>query len=371
MLRRVYCINFLDAFIVGVTSVAVPLMMLHYGIDVAAIGLAFSLSPIARIIFRLAGGAATDSLGERAMYVATSACNFLQPIFYFLSPTAMGFAAGRAVDGARESLVSSVNRVSVLALAPGKEHFGLAGMMSGRFIYQALGSLAVGMLFAAGGFDFILFAIAALALFMVALSLRVKNTHPHGEKIRLSDFSLAGKQRTYFEAMGMMVVGAILYPVMLYLAMPLYFSQNGYSPSEVGLYFAAYFLILGGIMSFFSHKSAKTGAIAAAGAAIFTLSLLGMLFLPQYLPAMFLFMAFGDGCLALPWEEACYIAMKGSRKRATDLAVAMTPAGVAIFLSYAASGFAIEAFGFAPIFILSAISLIAFAAWGVRLSKMK
>jgi len=371
MLRRIYDLNFFDAFIAGATAVAVPLMMLESGIGAAAIGIAFSLAAGARIIFRLFGGAAADTLGERKMYFAASLCNLLQTLFYYFTPTAIGFTLGKAMDSARDSVMSSLGRVSVLAATPQKEHFGLAGMMSGRFAYNALGSLAVGVLFASGGFPLVLCALAAIATFMLFLSLGVKNRHPHGNAIRLSDFSFGGRRREFYEAVGVMLLGAALYPVMLYFAVPLYFEANGHSASDIGIYFAAYFLILAATMNALSHRGARTGTVAAAGTAIFVLSLSGMVLFPQFMPLLFLIMAFGDGCLGLLWEEACFVAVKRSRRKAIDLSVALTPASIAISLSFAVSGFAVEEYGFAPIFALAALSLVGFAAWVVRLSKMK
>jgi len=372
MLKRLYSVNFFDAFITGAMTVAIPLMMLYYGVDIAAIGLVFSLSPLVKMAVRLIAAAVADSAGERIVYILTSICNLAQSLCYGLFPSAPGFAAGKSVDGARESLVFSVNRVSIMAVAPHRGHFALAGMMSGRSFYNAIGSLFVGILFAAGGFDLILSLAAALSLFMLLLSFGVKNTGRHGCKTRLSDFSPFGKSRRFYEATKTLAIGGSCYVTMLYFAMPLFLTLNGFSLGEIGAFYAGYFMVLGITLNFLSHRQVSTKTAAVFGTIVFVACFLGMMFVDGWLiPALFLAMAVGDGCLGLLWEEANYLAIKDSKKQAIDLALAGTPAGIAVFFVSAFSGFAIKEFGFAPLFFLTALSLIGFSAMCVRLNGMK
>ena len=87
MLKRLYAINFVDAFIVGVITVIVPLLMLERGIDIATIGLVFAAAPLAKAAMRLASSALADSLGDRIVYVMSSASDFLQSLSYLFSKT--------------------------------------------------------------------------------------------------------------------------------------------------------------------------------------------------------------------------------------------------------------------------------------------
>jgi hypothetical protein len=65
-----------------------------------------------------------------------------------------------------------------------------------------------------------------------------------------------------------------------------------------------------------------------------------------------------------------YIGGKGSKKRATDLTLLVTPSYVLNALALAVSGAAVAIFGFAPFFALLAATEIGFAAWCLRLSRM-
>lgn len=372
MLRRLYAINFIDAFIAGATTVIVPLLMLDRGIDLATIGIVFALAPLAKAVVRLAGAAIADSAGDRVIYIFSSAADFLLSIAYLISTTAAGFAAGKLLDGARESAIWSAVRPSLMAASPEKKHFVLADMLSGRLVYNAAGSLAVGALFAFGGYGLPLLALVVLSAYLVFSSLQLKNFHKAESHVRLSDFSPFGRSRKFYEIAGVFTLGGVLYHSAFYVLMPIYFSMLGFTLGEIGLIYAGYFLILGGTLHIITHRKVETPKAAVAGAAIFCAGLAGVaLAPPQLIPYFFLSMAFGDACLAMLWEQMNYIGAKESRKRATDLSLLIMPCLVVTILATAGSGVAAGAFGFAPIFALVALTEIGFAAWCVRLAGMK
>jgi len=371
MLKRIYCLNFLDAFIVGITIVIVPLLMLDRGIDIAAMGIAFSLAPLFGILVRLASAFAAETVGEKPLYALNALCNFAQAAVYFFARSASWFSLGKILDGTRSSLIFSVNRKSVMAAAPGRKHFALAGMTSGRVFYEALGSFAVGLLFAFGGFGILLSLIASLSLFMLLISLGVKNTHSATEHVRLADFSPFGKSRLFYESASALIVGGSVYVCMLYLLIPLFFASAGFTLGEIGGLYAGYFVICGIVLNVLSHKNVGTKRAAMVGALIFTVALCGMaLGSRELLPFFFLLMAFGDGCLGILWEEINYLVARKSRKRSVELALLDTPFNIANIIFFGASGFVVAAFGFLPFFALFAISEIIFAVWCVRLSKL-
>jgi len=372
MLRRLYTINFIDAFIAGVTTVLIPLLMLERGIDVVTIGLVFAAAPLAKIVIRLAGAAIADSLGDRIIYVASSVSDFLLSITYLVSSTATGFAAGKLLDGARESLIWSAIRPSLMAAAPEKRHFILADLLSGRLVYNAFGSLAVGILFVFGGYDLPLLAIAVLSIYAVFSSLRMKNIHKAETHVRASDFSPFGRSQRFYETAGAFTIGSILYVVSVYMVLPLYFYMKGFSLGEIGLFYAGYYLINGSVLHIISRHKVGTMIAAVAGTATYCLGLSGVVLAPHALiPVFFLIMASGDAGLAILWEEINYSVTKSSRKRATDLAVILIPSQIGVMIASGAAGIAIATIGFAPIFALLALSEIIFSAWCVRLSRMK
>lgn len=371
MVKRIFSLNFLDAFVFGITTIIVPLLMLERGISVAAIGIVFALAPVAKIAVRLVSAAAADAFGERPFYFLNAAANFIQaPIYLFASGAGL-FAAGKLVDGARESFIWAVNRTSVMHHAPDRGHFALGSLVSGRAAYFALGSLAAGLLFPLGGFGLVLSLAGAIGLAMLFLSTGTRNT-PHRQRARLSDFTFLGRERRFYETLGALSCGGSFYTVILYFLVPLMLKLSGFSLWQIGIAYAAYFLVFALVLNVISHVKATGGAVAAAGVAIFAFCLLGMSFGgTQYLPYFFVFMAVGDGCLALLWEEINYLQARLSSRRSTEIALLNTPPNVATLVISAASGFAVESFGFAPILLLGAASMAAFAAWSVRLSGMK
>lgn len=369
MVKRVFTLNFLDSFVVGITTVIVPLLMLERGIGVAAIGLVFAFSPIAKVAVRLISAAAADAFGERLFYTLNAASNFLQAPIYFLSTGALGFGIGKVVDGARESFIWAVNRSSIMHAAPGRKHYAMGGLVSGRAVYFAVGSLAIGLLFPLGGYNLLLALVAAIGIAMAAISLEVKDT-PHRAKIRLSHFHFLGRERRFYETAGALTVGSTLYSVILYFLLPLFFKLQGFSLSEIGLLYAGYFLLFGVVLNYISHRGMTSRKAALIGALAFAASLCGIGLAQSWMvPYLFLLMAVGDAHLGLLWEEVIYLQAKGSNRRSTEIALLHTPSMLAIFAASGVSGFVVEEFGFAPLFLAGAASLALFGAWCVRLGS--
>jgi len=372
MLKRLYTINFIDAFIVGAMTVLVPLLMLDRGIDIATIGIVFALAPLAKAVVRLAGAGMADMHGDRVVYISSSVFNFLQSVAYMVSTTATGFAAGKFLDGARESFLWSVVRPSLMAAAPEKKHFAFTDLLSGRFAYNAIGSLAVGALFAFGGYELPLAVMVALSTYVLFSSLKLRNFHKAGTHAKWSDFTPFGRSRKFYEIAGAFALGSALYSVAFYMLLPLYLNMQGFTIGEIGIFYAGYFLIIGAALHFLSHHRIGTAKSAIGGGAIYCVGITGVVMAPHALiPVFFLLMAFGDAGLAMLWEELNYIGGKESRKRATDLSLLVTPSFFGVVAASAVSGAAVAAFGFAPMFALLAISEIGFAAWCMRLSGMK
>ena len=371
MVKKIFTLNFLDSFVFGVTTIAIPLLMLERNISIAAIGLVFSLAPIAKMLVRLAAAGLADAAGERWFYVLNGLANFFQSVAYALSNSPLGFGLGKAIDGARESFIWAVNRSTIFSQQPERRHFATASMVSGRAVYFAFGSLAVGLLFPFGGYVPVLVFCAVIGLAMAAISLSVKNTQ-HRERVRLSDFSLLGRERRFYETVGAITFGSSFYMVILYLMVPIFFKLSGYPTEQIGLLYAIYFLIFGVAMNLLSHRKVSSRWSAIIGAVIFILSLFGMGFAPAGLvPYFFLFMAVGDAHLGVNWEEIIYLQATRTRKRATEIALIHVPSSIAIFLLTGISGFIVEQYGFAPLFVFGAATLAIFAWWSLRLSKMK
>jgi len=372
MLKRLYTINFIDSFIVGATTVIVPLLMFERGIDLAVIGLVFALAPLAKLAVRIAGSAIVDSSGDRITYVFSSICNFLLSLAYLFSSTAAGFAAGKLLDGARESFIWSAIRPSLMAASPNKKHFAFADLLAGRFVYSAIGSMAVGFLFVIGGFELSLSALVVLSAYLMYSSFRLKNFHCAKARFRLSDFTPFGRSRVFYEAAGAFVAGSLFYNAVFYMLLPLYFSSLGFSLGEIGAFYAGYLALQGVLLHVISHHRVKTRTAALAGVAFYCLGLAGVaLGQASLVPLFFLTMAIGDAFLAILWEELNYVVGKASRKRATDLAVVAIPSIFGVMVAAGVSGAAAAAFGFAPIFIAGAVFAALFAAWCLRISGME
>ncbi|MCX6769669.1 MAG: MFS transporter [Candidatus Micrarchaeota archaeon] len=368
MLRRIFALNYIDAFIAGIVSIAVPVMMLEYGIDLASIGLIFAIAPVVKLLVRLSSASLADRVGERIFYTLNAASNLAQAVCYAF-PTALGFAAGKLFDGARESFIFAVNRTSILAFAPHKKHSGTAQLISERLIANAGGSLAVFLILMVSGFDALLVLIAILSIVMLLLARKIPNTHTgNKEKIALSDLAMRGKARSFYETLGAMVLGGSFYSVMFYLALPIFFKLNGFSLQEIGLMYAIYYLIFGVLMKIIIKHDLKAEKAAAVGVVVFIVALSGISFGGKALmPYFFILMTLADSCCAFLWEKILYLEAKHSKKVSTDIALLHMPAAIIGILAAASFGFVTAQWGFSAVFLIAAFTLAAYALWCVRL----
>ena len=371
MVKRIFGINFFDAFIAGAMTVVVPLMMADRGISIAMIGLVFGAAPILKLLVRIYASMLADTVGERLVYVLSALGNFGQSVSFAFATTPLGFGIGKTFDAVRESTLWAVNRASVISAAPEERHFALGGMLSGRYVYSALGSLSVGILFAAGGYNLLLATAAALSVFILLAALGVKSTNVKGVRVKLSDFSYKGRSRVFLETAGAMLLGGACYSATIYAIIPIYFLGLGLSLGQIGALYAGYFLIEGSVLNAVSQKKISTMKIAYASAAMFVVCLLGMALMPYAAAAFFLVMAIGDGALTIAWEELNFRIASKSKRRATDLTAVSIPSYIGIAVVTGASGFVAASFGYLPIFAACAVSEAGFALWCLRLPSVK
>ncbi|MCX6772174.1 MAG: hypothetical protein NTV88_00170 [Candidatus Micrarchaeota archaeon] len=371
MVKRIFGINFFDAFIAGAMTVTVPLMMADRGIGIATIGLVFGAAPILKLLVRIGASALADTVGERSVYVLSALGNIGQSVTYAFAYSPLAFGVGKTFDAVRESTLWAVNRASVIAAAPDRGHFALGGLLSGRYMYNAAGSLCVGMLFAAGGYNLLLAAAVTLSLFMLLAALGVKSTNVKGVKVKLSDFSYSGRSKLFLETAGAQLVGSAFYVATIYTIIPIYFLSLGLSLGQIGALYAGYFLIEGSVLNAISHKKISTAKIAYVSAAMFVVCLLGMALVPLAAAGFFLVMAIGDGALSIAWEEANYRIASRSKRKATDLTALSIPSYLGVASATAVSGFVAASYGYLPIFLACAVSEVGFALWCLRLRNVK
>ena len=74
-MRRLLTLNVLDAFISGAYTLVIPLLLVERGIDVATIGVVFSIYPLALLLSRLLFASAADATGLGRFFNMTAVGN--------------------------------------------------------------------------------------------------------------------------------------------------------------------------------------------------------------------------------------------------------------------------------------------------------
>jgi MFS family permease len=366
-MRKIFGLNFLDAFVGGAILVAVPLLIVERGISLGLAGIIFSLAAVGSAFLPLVFAMHSESSGIRRFYFANGIANALQALSYLLAHSWPFIAMGKVSEGVGQAAIWAVNRASVLD-DPLSTHHTLGGLISGRVIYYALGSLMAGLLISGLGFDFLFAFLLLVSLGAVVASTRLWSGGREKKHALLPKFEeiiggFRNRRMSFYQTVFVLCAGSVMYVAVMYLALPIYMKTSGFGAAQIATYFGAYFLIMGLVLHMASRHKVPARVLVPAGGFFFVSSLLGMAFLPaQYLPWLFFGMAIGDGMYALLWEELIYGEVKDSRRKALDIALLRLPLSMLTIVVLAVAGFAIEGFGFSAIFLAAALS---FAIYGM------
>ena len=77
-MRKIFVANFFDTFIAGAISIAIPLLLLSKGIDIALIGVIIAVLPLVKIGVRSLSASLADQIGFRSIYVANGVANLFE-----------------------------------------------------------------------------------------------------------------------------------------------------------------------------------------------------------------------------------------------------------------------------------------------------
>jgi len=124
-MKRVAAITFLNYFVTGGLTLAIPLLLLERNVNLAEIGLVISVLPLVFLFVRLLFAALADQLGWAPFFILLNwPGTFFSTTIYFLANSTFAFLLGKIVEAVKESSYWAVNRTAIFSISPkqrGKE----------------------------------------------------------------------------------------------------------------------------------------------------------------------------------------------------------------------------------------------------------
>ncbi|MEM2108561.1 MAG: MFS transporter [Candidatus Bathyarchaeia archaeon] len=372
-MKRILTITFLNFFISGGLTLTIPLLLLERNVNIVEIGLIIAILPIVFLIARLFMAAIADLKGWSRFYLLLNwPYSLLATLLYFIANSTPIFLLGKIAEACKESAYWAVNRTAIFSLAPNREEKEATRNTAIIFLATAIGSATAGLGISTVGFSFTLgiFVATATAIGAPATALwkTGQNFKPKNAQTRKL-FELKNYGRKFWLVSIALLFFSLAYYPLLNLLLPVFMAQQlGYNYLTIGVSYMLFNMIAGisifGTLKF--HLGTKR-AILQSSIALFASAFLA--YSNLYFPALFLALAAAEG-LGMGFFEA--IIAKATKNRpsvSVDIALLHVPMRFAEFISLLYAGIAVEALGYASMFILSGIFFTVFSAFAVSLFK--
>ncbi|MEM3030821.1 MAG: MFS transporter [Candidatus Micrarchaeia archaeon] len=364
-MRKLLAINFLQYFIGSALAIALPLLLLERGIDVATIGAIFAALPVVFLAARTVFAAIADQAGIRRFFLLNAAANAGMLVVYYLADSPPLYALGKVMEGVKDSSFWAVVRTAAFSDARGMEARSAALLSGVRTLATALGTLGAGAAIALWSFEGTLLALLVLSLLLFPPSLLLKKDTGRwslGEAARL-----VFRKRSAFFWKASLAVSLYGLAANALFVLPIFMkSELGLGYKEIGALFALYYL-LGSAVTLLSVRARLPFGWACAGAFLLFSPAAVLLWNPGLFLPLFALLALGDGLAAVVFENVIARASVGNSSVSTDIAVMHAPFRVMEFVAFIGAGWVAQHYGFAPVFAGAALAFALFCTVALKI----
>jgi len=375
-MKRITAISFINYFNSGALTLIIPLLLLAKNANVAEIGIVVSAMPLVFLFARLLFAAIADNIGWSQIFLlANWPSTTFATLIYLFSNSVLGFAAGKIVEGLRDSSYWAVNRTAVFALSPNRREHEMTKINGVTWLATAVGSAAAGAGITYVGFSSTLgiLTLVSATVGIPALLLWKIWKMPSKPDISLRGFfsrlSPKGKNKDFWVvSVALMFYSFAVYPLIT-LLLPVFMSkQLGYSYLTIGFWFLVYNLLAAAItfltvkLQLSLKRSILQSLIGFTVAAFLANS--GMLF-----PALLCALAFVRGYSIAYFEHSVAKVAKNSSNISVDIGWLHVPMRLAEFSSVLASGFFVQMVGYAPVFAATGVAFVVYSFMTLKILK--
>jgi len=368
-MKRILAITFLNFFISGGLTLAIPLLLLERNVDLVEIGLILSVLPLVFLVARLFLALIADLKGWNRFYLLLNwPSNILSTIIFFVANSAPMFLLGKIVEAMKESSYWAVNRTAIFSLSPNREEKEATRNTAVLFLSTAVGSAVAGIGISYFGFSITLGLLIVAAVMIGFPAALLRKTRK--QNLELTAIKTKGiinlrsyGRRFWFVSITMLFFSLAYYPL-LNLLLPVFMAQQlGYSYVTIGIAYMLFNIIASTII--FSTLRFSLGvkrAILQSGIAVFSLLLLS--YSTFYFLGLFLLLAVAEGLGMGFFESIIAKATKSKPSVSLDIGLLHVPYRFAEFASLLYAGFIAQNLGYAPVFFSCGIffSIFSFLA---------
>jgi MFS family permease len=373
-MKRILAITFLNFFISGGLTLAIPLLLLDRNIDLVEIGLVISVLPIVFMVVRLLMAAVADSKGWNRFYLLMNwPWSLLSTIVYFIASSTSMFLLGKVLEAFKESSYWAVTRTAIFSLSPKQEEKASTRNIAVLSFGTAVGSAVAGFGIATFGFSLtfgILIMVAGFIAIPAALLWKTPKQNFKLKKLQFGEIVNLGRKRRLFWLVSMTSVFFSLsfYPL-LNLLLPVFMVQEiGYDYLTVGLAYMMYTFVASiVIFATLRFPISIKRVILQSSIALFATFLLASS--NYYFFALLLALAVAEGLGTVFYESIIAKATKNSSNVSIDIGMLIIPLRFAEFGSVLYAGLIAQNLGYAPVFASSGIFFAIFSVLAFQLLR--
>jgi predicted MFS family arabinose efflux permease len=375
-MKRIFAITFLNFFISGGLTIAIPLLLLERNVDLVEIGLVISILPLVFLVARLLLALVADLKGWNRFYLLLNwPSSLLSTFIYFVANSTPMFLIGKIAEAMKESSYWAVNRTAIFSLSPKREEKEATRNTAVFFLSTAIGSAAAGLSISYFGFS------TTLALLIVAAGIigfpaallwksRKQNCELKPARIKVLINLRSYGRRFWFVSITLLFFSLAYYPL-LNLLLPVFMAQQlGYSYFTIGIAYFLFNIIASAII--FSTLRFSLGAkrvILQSGIAFFASFLLA--YSNSYFLGLFLALAVAEGLGMGFFESIIAKATKSKQSVSVDIGLLHVPYRFAEFASLLYAGFIAQSIGYFPVFVSSGIFFAIFSVLALYFLRLK
>jgi len=223
-----FTVGLLSTFVLGVFEIMFPLYLNHRGVSLLDMGVIFSVSTLAIVLFRIFIGAYSDVYGRKRLYLVSSTLGALANGLFPFSIGKIGIFFNKILNDLHDHLKASVHDIMLYENAQQAYVKLLSWFTTSNFIVQAIGNLSLAVLLLRLGYSgsFFLLAAVQVATFAVLLLYREGKPKSLDEKVSLKEAYSLKMQRNLKVLCVSSAIGVLGFGIAHGFLLPLYFSAK-------------------------------------------------------------------------------------------------------------------------------------------------
>lgn len=359
----------MQAFIGGIITITLPLLMQDRGIDIVSIGLIYAALPIVFQLTRMVFGILSDFIGRKIFFLSAGIFNIFYTAIYYLASSPLGFLFGKVTEGIRGASIWSVNRSFVLEHAKDKRK-GLVQMRAVNSVSYALGLLAAGFLIAWLFYSntILVCLLIGIPMIPVALTLKDKRRRKFNTREAFKFLDFMRKKKVFRRTLIVFCILGLSYGLVTGYVYPLFLSHNGFSVEVIGLLLGLQ-MLLSGLFTYLFMKKEKLGKLIFYSGIPYSIILFLLGISSSFLVAFFFLLVGIVSGVVEAGIEGIFYRVADSGSYSTDIGLLLMGFHTTRTISLMLSGFLIVSFGFIAPISLSALIFVGYFLLSHRVFK--